>query len=285
MFLNVANTVTGRLKDYVSTEMNKFLLILFILIGLFQIVLYTPVSAQALSCEEIKKQAAEARENGNLDRERNILANAVKQACKNDSWVHSQLSLCYLEVADRTYSGIKNKKDVSREVYFEKALETARIAEKLDPANYYAYEQKAMAFGGLVEVNGLKQKARIADSIRVNAEIALELLPDNDRAMHILGRWHYEVASLSKFLLFMAPILFGSSPDASMEQAREYFRDASQINDLVVHNYWLGLANLELYNKEAARSAFQHVIDLPIKHHNDPLFKEYATEKLEALEH
>ena len=44
-----------------------------------------------------------------------------------------------------------------------------------------------MAFAARITVAGLKGKSMLADSVRIYAEKAIQINPDNHRAYHILG--------------------------------------------------------------------------------------------------
>jgi len=234
-------------------------------------------------CSSVLDDAKEARKQKNLLKEIEILEEGIKKGCKDDSKAYSQLSLCYLEAGDQSYSDRGSKDKETRKQYFDIALETARISAKLDSTNKYAFERKAMAFAGILDVNGIKEKVQLADSVRINAEIALKLDPNNDRALHILGRWHYEVSQFGGFLRFLARLFFGTAPEASLEKSLEYFQRAAYLDDFPVHHYWLGLTYLELNDKNNARSHFNHLLEIENQHHNDEYFKNLALEYLNDL--
>ena len=259
-----------------------YLSILLILISL-------PVQYQVLekdvfsTCEEVLKSAKEAREDKDLLKEIEILETGISNECNTVSTAYSQLSLCYLEAGDQSYSDRGSRDIEKRKDYFNEALEVARISAKLDSTNKFAFEHKAMAFAGILDVNGLKEKVQLADSVRINAEIALKIDPNNDRALHILGRWHYEVSQFGGFMRFMARLFFGTAPKASLDKALEYFQRAANLDDYPVHHYWLGLTYFDLNNKELAKYHFEHILEIENQHHNDEYFKNKAQEYLKDL--
>lgn len=235
------------------------------------------------NCEYYLNAAKSARENKNLLKEINILEQAIEGACKQNSKAYSQLSLGYLETGDQSYSNRGSKDTDERNRMFNLALEMARISAQLDSTNKFAFEHKAMAFAGILDVNGLKEKVQLADSVRINAEIALRLDPNNDRALHILGRWHYEVSQFGGVLRFLARLFFGTAPKASIDDALSYFKRAVALDDYPVHNYWLALTYLEKKNKSKAKWHFNHILELKEEHHNDEYFKNKAREHLKDL--
>ncbi|MEO9885220.1 MAG: hypothetical protein ABJR05_00685 [Balneola sp.] len=238
---------------------------------------------QQISCREYLDEAKEARANRKPLVEISILEEGIKSQCADSSIAYSQLSLCFLELADQSYSDRNQSSDDKRLEYFSKALEIANQAIQIDPNNVYGYERKSMAFAGLVDVQGLKQKVQLADSVRVNAEIALEIDPKNDRALHILGRWHYEVSQFGGVMRFFARLLFGTAPKATYEQALYYFERSLELQDFPVHHYWIGVTQLKLNNNESAESHFKYLLTLENKHHNDQFFKEQAKKELQKL--
>lgn len=249
----------------------------------FQLVNLGPEKLITYTCSDILEQAKEARANKDLEGEIVILERGIKTQCNQSSEAFSQLSLCYLEAGDQSYSDRGSKDIGKRNELFYQALETARISAELDSTNKYAFEHMAMAFAGILDVNGIKEKVQLADSVRINAEIALKLDPNNDRALHILGRWHYEVSQFGGFLRFLARLFFGTAPKASLDKALEYFQRAADLDDYPVHHYWLGLTYLELDNEPKAKWHFTHILEIENERHNDQFFKDKATELLTDL--
>lgn len=235
------------------------------------------------SCDEVRVEAKQSREEQNLEKEIAIWERAIQNECKSDSKAFSQLALCYLEAGDQSYSDRGSKDVEARKRLFKQALQASTEAAKLDPTNKYAFERKSMAFAGMVDIHGLRKKAQLADSVRINAEIALELDPKNDRALHILGRWHYEVSQISGFLKFLSRLVFGTAPKGSFEKAEEYFKRASEIEDFPVHHYWLGITYVKLKKKEKAKEHLEHLLTIENQHHNDEFFKEQAVEALKKI--
>lgn len=238
---------------------------------------------QQITCKEYLDAAKEARANRDPQTEITILEEAIGKSCAENSIAYSQLSLCFLELADQSYSNRNEEKDDKREEYFRNALQIANQAIQINPNNVYGYERKSMAFAGLVDVLGLRQKVQLADSVRINAEIALEIDPKNDRALHILGRWHYEVSQFGGIMRFFARLFFGTAPEASYEKALNYFKRSAKLQDFPVHHYWIGETQLKLKDEKSAKTHFEHLLTLENQHHNDEFFKKKALEELEKL--
>lgn len=256
---------------------------LAVILFLFQAGVSPTNTKEINTCETFLEQAKQARANKDLPKEIQILEKAITMSCKQNSKAYSQLSLCYLEIGDQSYSDRGSKDKKTRNEMFSKALKKARVSAHLDSTNKFAFEHKAMAFAGILDVNGIKDKVQLADSVRINAEIALHLDPNNDRALHILGRWHYEVSQFGGFLRFLARLFFGTAPKASIDDALSYFKRAVALDDYPVHNYWLALTYLELNDKTKAKWHLNHILELKDEHHNDEYFKNKARDYLKDL--
>lgn len=67
----------------------------------------------------------------------------------------------------------------------------------------------AQALGRLSRTKGGKERVRYARDIYNEAARALELDPDHDGALHVLGAWHAEVRRLSGVARFFARTVLG----------------------------------------------------------------------------
>ncbi|XWN36911.1 MAG: hypothetical protein ROO71_13230 [Balneola sp.] len=257
---------------------------LFLYIHLFFSPIQSTQGLPELSCQDYLDDAKKARADKERLLEISILENAIKGQCAESSIAHSQLSLCYLEMADQSYSDRNEQQEDERLEYFTKALNMADQAIEIDSNNIYGYERKSMAFAGLVSIQGLKEKVQLADSVRINAELALEIDPNSDRALHILGRWHYEVSQFGGFMRFFARLFFGTAPKASYEQALYYFNRSAELEDFPVHHYWIGMTYQKMKDKDSAITHFEYLLTLENQHHNDQYFKEQAKKELDKLD-
>lgn len=201
--------------------------------------------------------------------------------CEEISPISRRISLRYLEWGDTVYDDKGAKEDVDKKELFKKGLLWARKAVEEDTLNHLNYENLSMGFAAVISVSGLKGKANMADSVRIFAEKAIGLNPRNDRAYHILGRWHYEVSKLSWFTRLLSRVIFGESPRGSFERAINYFEQAIELDNIAVHRYWLGMAYLESGNKEEALEQFTILQALPSVQHNDQYFKDEAKKLIE----
>ena len=202
-------------------------------------------------------------------------------SCESSSPITRRVALKYLEWGDTIYDDKGATEDIDKKELFEQGLDWSRTALREDTLDHLNYETMSMSFAAIISVSGLRGKAHMADSVRIYAEECIYLEPKNDRAYHILGRWHYEVSKLGWFTKVLAKVFFGESPEGSFERATNYFNKALELDNIVVHRYWLGMTYLEEGQKDKALEQFRILQDLPLVQHNDEYFKKEAQKLLE----
>ena len=201
--------------------------------------------------------------------------------CEISSPITRRIATRYLEWGDTIYDGKGTKDELDKKEKFKIALQWARKALQEDSTDHLNYETMAMGFAAVISVSGLKGKAHLADSVRIYAEECILINPKNDRAYHILGRWHYEVSKLGWFTRLLSKVIFRENPKGSFEKATDYFVKAIALDNIVVHRYWLGMAYLEKGDKQEALEQFKIIEDLEIVQHNDQYFKDRAKKLIE----
>lgn len=207
--------------------------------------------------------------------------NESRSSCEISSPVTRRVAVSYLEWGDTIYDDKGAKDDVDKKALFKEGLKWSRTALQEDSLDHLNQETMSMAFAAVISVSGLRGKANMADSVRFYAEEAIRLNPTNDRAHHILGRWHYEVSKLGWFTRMLAKIVFGGTPDASYALAIDYFQKAIELDNIVVHRYWLGMVYLKEGKKIEAVEQFTILQDLQLVQHNDQYFKDEAKKLIE----
>lgn len=203
-----------------------------------------------------------------------------RNSCERVSPISRRIAVKYLEWGDTSYDadGKKDKKDKKK--VFEEGLSWARVALQEDSLDHLNYEVASMSFAAIVSASGLKGKVNLADSVRIYAEECIRINSQNDRAHHILGRWHYEVSKLGWFTRMLSKVIFRGTPKGSFDLAINYFTKAIELEDVAVHRYWLGMVYLENGQKEKALDEFRTLQELPLVHHNDQYFKDEAQKML-----
>ena len=149
------------------------------------------------------------------------------------------------------------------------------------PDDDNAHLELAITAGSVALMEGVKKKVRLSRKVKDEALKALELIPENDAAHHVLARWHREVANLSRVLKMFAKVLYGGLPSASNEKAVEHFNKAIEIDDTFInHHLELGMTYERRKQWALAKAEYEKVLQLPVSDSEDEDHKAIATELL-----
>ena len=92
-----------------------------------------------------------------------------------------------------------------------------------------------------------------------------------------MGRWHYALSDLSWLERTFASIIYATPPEASFEEAEDYFMEAARMAPEDIRHYlWLGKTRIELNNNQGARSSLKTALELPAKSDSDNLLQAEA---------
>ncbi len=146
---------------------------------------------------------------------------------------------------------------------FREGLAFARKALAADDGCAEAHLYYAMIIGQLSTYEGNEAKIRVCREMKQHGLRAIALDPTSAYAHHMMGRWHYELADLSWIERTLAEALYGELPDASIEQAIQYFRTARKLEPgNVSHGLWLARSLLRAGRKEEARQVLEATVRL-----------------------
>lgn len=166
---------------------------------------------------------------------------------------------------------------------FERAVEFARTAVRLDPANPQGHLQLAHALGRYAQVIGLLTALNegYASQVRDAAQEALRLAPDMAAAHLSFAAWHAGATSTGGFV---AGLLYG----ANEEGALAHFEQALELaprEKIVFLEYALGLLRLDaIGNHEQARDLLERAVRLPQRDAHDRIIHRKAIERLATLD-
>jgi tetratricopeptide (TPR) repeat protein len=169
--------------------------------------------------------------------------------------------------------------------YYALGEKLARRCATLHPDSAEGHFFLAVALGRVALYVGGKRKIQIAREVKAEAKRALQINPAHDGAMHVIGRWHYELASLNFVERAFAKIVFGGLPTgASYEQATNYFEQAIAHNPQApVHRLEYGRTLIKLDRIGEARQQFAQCLALPDLFWDDPVHKRQAHQLLDKI--
>ena len=135
----------------------------------------------------------------------------------------------------------KNQKKQAK-IYY-KGFEYAKKALRLAPDNGYANFWYAAYIGKIGLLEGTKQMIEKSYDVRKHALIAIKLDPNYDGTLHVMGRWHYKLAGLSKAERLIASIIYSKPPQATFKESADFFQKA--INAKPDEILYISLVTLE----------------------------------------
>jgi tetratricopeptide (TPR) repeat protein len=164
------------------------------------------------------------------------------------------------------------------------ALTYAQRAVALRPTDPVNVLSLAICYGKLATYADTRTKIEYSRHVREHAERALALDPAYDYAHHVLGRWHYEVASLGAATRFIVKLIYGGLPNASTAEAVRLLTRATELApQLPSHRVELGFALLADGQRAAAKTAFEQALALPQQEKYDDEARRRARTALEKL--
>jgi tetratricopeptide (TPR) repeat protein len=140
----------------------------------------------------------------------------------------------------------------------------ARTAVLLRPADPTGHDMLAVAVGKLALFEGGKRKVELGKEVKAEAGKALQLDPNDDVALHVLGIWNREVAGLGWLLRRFARLLYGKLPPASLAASVADLTRATELRpEVIAHHVELGIT-LEAAGRWAeAKAQFDRALALP----------------------
>jgi tetratricopeptide (TPR) repeat protein len=191
--------------------------------------------------------------------------------------------LCKLARAD-VHHGMAAPND-EKAAWYASAEGLARRCVASCPDSSEAHFILAIAIGQMTKVVGGKRKIELSKDVKREAETALSIDPRHAGAMHVLGRWNYEVAGLGWFSRATAKIIYGGVPAGSYEQAKEWFERAIAVRpEMPLNHLWLGETLIKLHDYTDAREELQTCVNLGDVLWDDHLTKAQAEKRLHDIE-
>jgi tetratricopeptide (TPR) repeat protein len=165
------------------------------------------------------------------------------------------------------------------------ALAYSERAVKLDPADAVNVLSLAVCHGTLAVYSDTRTKIAYSRLVREEAERALRLDPDYAWAHHVLGRWHYEVASLGSASRFFVRLLYGGLPAASLDEGIRQLQQACALEPGELnHVLELGFAYAAAGQPGQARREWERGLAMPSRGKHDEPAKQRAREALAQLD-
>ncbi len=181
---------------------------------------------------------------------------------------------------------LPEKEKNTKKLYYETALSFANRAFQADSSKADAAYAMAMASGKMTDVETENKKivAYVKD-IKYYADKALSLNPEHAKANYTMGKWHYEMATLSGVKKVAVKLFYGGLPSGDIEKAIAYMEKCKSLEPYFATNY-LDLAKAyKEYRKPAqAIEVLNKLVKLPTRTTDDIAVKAEGSKLLESMQ-
>ncbi|MBS4066276.1 MAG: hypothetical protein KGZ74_17080 [Chitinophagaceae bacterium] len=168
-----------------------------------------------------------------------------------------------------------------QEDFYKAAKIYADRAMKVNPNDSDANMVMSVAYGRLALLKSGKEKVAYVREIKNYAERSVAINPQNFKALHVLGKWHYEVMSLNAVEKTALKMFFGGLPKASFDSSLHYYKKAGTLSPGFVLNFLeMGKTYYKLKNKTKAIECLKQAMNLPDATSEDRIVKKEAGELL-----
>ena len=173
----------------------------------------------------------------------------------------------------------------ARESFNQAAIIYARTAYKHFPNDDNANVAMAIAIGRTMLRKSNKEKLSIAREVKQYTDAALKINPNNFKAWHVLGKWHYEIVNLSAMERTLAKVFLGGLPTGSLKKSIASYEKARTLNPEFALNYLeLARAYDKDNNRAKALQLLKALMQLPMQTEDDPRIKKNAGNLIKAWE-
>ncbi|KAF5288337.1 hypothetical protein FQR65_LT12071 [Abscondita terminalis] len=142
-------------------------------------------------------------------------------------------------------------KNYTHEVHREMIIEAYNLIEaaiQIDPNNANIHKWMAIITDTRASLDGTANRIKSYETVKGHLLRASELNPEDVAVLYMLGRWCYQISSISWLQRKISSLLFETCPISSYEEAHGYFAKAEQLQPrfYLPNLYMLGCTNFHL---------------------------------------
>lgn len=234
--------------------------------------------ADAQSLTELQQQA--------LDIEKKLDESQALEAYKKILSLDSKNLTALVKCTEYCASiGARQKTVTSKLPWYTQAQAYAKQALDANPENAMANYAMALSAGKLTETEEENKKVvEYVRQVKVYGDKALVLNPNDAKANYVMGKWHYQMITLSWIKKTAVKAFYGGLPEAELDSAIKYMEKCRSIDKYFALNY-LDLAKAYNQNREPAKAIaiLNLLVKLPIRTYDDGAIKEEGRKLLEKL--
>jgi tetratricopeptide (TPR) repeat protein len=165
------------------------------------------------------------------------------------------------------------------------AMERGERALEENDGHVNLHKWAGILLGLVGDIKGIKNRIQSSFLIREHFTKALELKPGEHFIRHLLGRWCYQVASVSWLQRKMASAIFATPPTSSFDEAFSYFSAAEEASPgfFKANWLWLGKCLVQMSRTAEAKQWLVKLMDTEPDTIDDKEARREAEELLRGL--
>lgn len=174
----------------------------------------------------------------------------------------------------------------ARKLYYETAYSFANRSFMADSNQADPNYARAVAAGKMTDIESENKKivAYVKD-VKNYADRALKINPNHAKANYVLGKWHYEMTTLSGIKKIAVKLFYGGLPDGDLDKAIEYMEKCKSLEPYFVTNYLdLAKAYKENHRPAQAIEVLNKLVKLPTRATDDIAIKAEGQKLLDSLQ-
>jgi tetratricopeptide (TPR) repeat protein len=165
-----------------------------------------------------------------------------------------------------------------------RAVDYAQRAVALAPNDPETQLALAISYGKMLPIEGIKQQIANSRLIKIAADKAIALDPNNDLAWHVLGRWYQKLADVGPWKRALAQVANCTLPPAKYEEAVGCFEKAIALNpNRLMHYIELGRTYAQMGRDADARKFITQGLAMSDTEKDDPETKNLGRQMLKKL--
>lgn len=174
----------------------------------------------------------------------------------------------------------------NKRLFYETALSYAKRAWQSDSNHADAAYAMAMISGRMTDIETEnKQIVAYVKDIKLYSDKALSINPDHAKANYTLGKWHYEMVTLSGLKKAAVKLFYGGLPSGDLEKAIFFMEKCKTLEPYFALNYLdLAKAYKEARQPAKAIEVLNKLVKLPVRTGDDPAIKAEGAKMLEAIQ-
>jgi tetratricopeptide (TPR) repeat protein len=178
------------------------------------------------------------------------------------------------------------EKPGKKKEYVTEAFSYAQKLLEMRPDHFLSHKWYAISLSGMLDFRSTKEKIVEAVQVKEHLVKAIQLYDKDQTLHHSLGRWCFEVASVSKIERVLAAAIFATPPDSTYEEALKHFLNAEAAGEgkeeFLENLLWTGHAYSKVGNSAKATEYYTRATKVEPKSFSDREIIKEAKQKLSS---